>query len=230
MRTLALAWDGEAFWPLSADRTLARADLRPRRDRRLRRGEGPLLAQPPALLRLTARGLGELAEGYAERFATEEHLRKWALIHTGFARARSSSAAQGPRPDRSPPSSAPMTPMRSSLSKDARSGISPPCRSRSRRWIMRPSRRASGRCWSFSPTSSASSLPSSCSPAPRHDPLHQGRARAASVVRAMEDGKRQTPPPSGASRQDRSPRASANPASATTATSPGSAARPASPA
>ena len=30
-----------------------------------------------------------LPEGYAERFATEEHLRKWALIHTGFCHARS---------------------------------------------------------------------------------------------------------------------------------------------
>ena len=89
MRTLTLAWDGEAFWPLSQDRTLARATY----------GQGDIIAFAEAKDRSSPShrhyfaALREawvnLPEGYAERFATEEHLRKWALIHTGFARARS---------------------------------------------------------------------------------------------------------------------------------------------
>jgi hypothetical protein len=89
MRTLSLAWDGEAFWPLSADRVLAKRVY----------GQGEVVAFSEAKDRSSPShrhyfaSLREawvnLPEGYAERFATEEHLRKWALIHTGFCHARS---------------------------------------------------------------------------------------------------------------------------------------------
>jgi hypothetical protein len=89
MRTLNLAWDGEAFWPLSGDRILAKQTW----------GEGEIVAFSEAKDRSSPShrhyfaSLREawvnLPEGYAERFATEEHLRKWALIHTGYCHARS---------------------------------------------------------------------------------------------------------------------------------------------
>ncbi len=89
MRTLTLAWDGEAFWPLSADRVLAKQTW----------GQGEIVAFSEAKDRSSPshrhyfaclrEAWVNLPEGYAERFATEEHLRKWALIHTGFCHARS---------------------------------------------------------------------------------------------------------------------------------------------
>jgi hypothetical protein len=89
MRRLELAWDGEAFWPLSENRALVREAY----------GQGEIVAFSEAKDRSSPShrhyfaSLREawvnLPEGYAERFATEEHLRKWALIHTGFCHARS---------------------------------------------------------------------------------------------------------------------------------------------
>jgi hypothetical protein len=89
MRTLALAWDGEAFWPLSADRALAKQTY----------GQGEIVAFAEAKHRSSPsqrhyfaclrEAWVNLPEAYAKRFPTEEHLRKWALIHTGFCQARS---------------------------------------------------------------------------------------------------------------------------------------------
>ncbi|HLK25634.1 MAG TPA: hypothetical protein VKT30_13340 [Caulobacteraceae bacterium] len=89
MRTLQLAWDGEAFWPLSSQRSQAKQAY----------GPGEIVAFAEAKDRSSPShrhyfaALREawvnLPEGYAERFATDEHLRKWALIRTGFCHARS---------------------------------------------------------------------------------------------------------------------------------------------
>ena len=52
-------------------------------------GGAALLAEPPALLCLRPRGLVNLPEGLAERFASDEHLRKYALIKAGNRDERS---------------------------------------------------------------------------------------------------------------------------------------------
>ncbi len=166
MRRLELAWDGEAFWPLSADRLLAREVY----------GQGEIVAFSEAKDRSSPShrhyfaSLREawvnLPEGYAERFATEgAPTQVGADPHRLLPEPAPSSAAQEPRPDRSPPSS---------RSNDAYALVSLEGRTIWHLTAMsqsleamdhRPSRRASAPCSSSSPTSSASSLPISCSPA-----------------------------------------------------------------
>ena len=89
MTSLALTWDGAAFWPLAAHLPFARR----------RYGAGEIVTMAEVKTRSTPShrhyfaSLREawinLPEGYAERFPTDEHLRKWALIRTGYCHARS---------------------------------------------------------------------------------------------------------------------------------------------
>ena len=61
MRRLSLAWDGEAFWPLSADRVLAKQSYGQGEVVAFCRSEGPLPlpATGNLLLACPARGVGE---------------------------------------------------------------------------------------------------------------------------------------------------------------------------
>ena len=89
MSALALTWDGAAFWPLAAHAGVAR--------QRYGAGEIVTMAEVKARSSPSHRHyfacLREawinLPQGYAERFPTDEHLRKWALIHTGYCHSRS---------------------------------------------------------------------------------------------------------------------------------------------
>ena len=88
MKRIELAFDGEAFWPLAESRALVRQTY----------GQGEVVAFSDAKDRSSPshrhyfaalrEAWANLPEGYAERFPTEEHLRKWALIACGFCHAR----------------------------------------------------------------------------------------------------------------------------------------------